>query len=132
MRISDWSSDVCSSDLRASGAGSPPGVCSECPAHMPGTTRRFLLWKRMDSLIQSITIYALPVLFGITLHEAAHGYVARLFGDPTAYQAGRVSINPIRHIDPIGTIMVPLVLLFGSKRLGIGGLLFGGGKPVPR
>ncbi|WP_353146643.1 site-2 protease family protein [Pollutimonas bauzanensis] len=85
----------------------------------------------MESLIQAITIYALPVLFGITLHEAAHGYVARMFGDPTAWQAGRISLNPIRHIDPMGTIVVPLVLLFSTKLLGGGGLLFGWAKPVP-
>lgn len=85
----------------------------------------------MDSLIQTITVYALPVLFGITLHEAAHGYVARLFGDPTAYLAGRISLNPVRHIDPMGTIVVPLVLLFSTKLLGGGGLLFGWAKPVP-
>jgi Zn-dependent protease len=85
----------------------------------------------MNSLIQTITIYALPVLFGITLHEAAHGYVARMFGDPTAHEAGRISLNPIRHIDPIGTIVVPLVLLFSTKLLGGGGLLFGWAKPVP-
>lgn len=85
----------------------------------------------MNSLIQTITVYALPVLFGITLHEAAHGYVARMFGDPTAWQAGRVTINPLKHIDPIGTIVVPLVLLFSTKLLGGGGLLFGWAKPVP-
>lgn len=85
----------------------------------------------MESLIQAITVYALPVLFGITLHEAAHGYVARMFGDPTAWQAGRISLNPIRHIDPVGTIVVPLVLLFSTKLLGGGGLLFGWAKPVP-
>lgn len=85
----------------------------------------------MDSLIQTIAVYALPVLFGITLHEAAHGYVARMFGDPTAYQAGRISLNPIRHIDMMGTIVVPLVLLFSSKLLGGAGLLFGWAKPVP-
>jgi len=85
----------------------------------------------MDSLIQTITVYALPVLFGITLHEAAHGYVARLFGDPTAWQMGRVTLNPIKHIDLIGTIVVPLVLLFSTKLLGGGGLLFGWAKPVP-
>lgn len=85
----------------------------------------------MDSLIQTITVYALPVLFGITLHEAAHGYVARMFGDPTAWQAGRISLNPIRHIDLVGTIIVPLVLLFSTKLLGGGGLLFGWAKPVP-
>jgi len=85
----------------------------------------------MQELIQTITVYAIPVLFGITLHEAAHGYVARLFGDPTAAQAGRISLNPIRHIDPMGTIVVPLVLLFTSKLLGGAGLLFGWAKPVP-
>jgi len=85
----------------------------------------------MSELIQTITVYALPVLFGITLHEAAHGYVARMFGDPTAWQAGRISLNPIRHIDPVGTIVVPLFLLFTTKILGGGGLLFGWAKPVP-
>lgn len=85
----------------------------------------------MSELIQTITVYALPVLFGITLHEAAHGYVARMFGDPTAWQAGRISLNPIRHVDPMGTIVVPLVLLLSTKLLGGGGLLFGWAKPVP-
>jgi len=85
----------------------------------------------MESLIQTITVYALPVLFGITLHEAAHGYVARMFGDPTAWQAGRISLNPLRHVDPMGTIVVPIVLLFTSKLMGGGGLLFGWAKPVP-
>ena len=84
----------------------------------------------MDNLIQTIAVYALPVLFAITLHEAAHGYVARHFGDPTAQQAGRISLNPLRHIDPMGTIVVPLVLLFTTKLMG-GGLLFGWAKPVP-
>lgn len=85
----------------------------------------------MESLIQTIAVYALPVLFGITLHEAAHGYVARMFGDPTAHEAGRISLNPIRHVDPIGTIAVPLFLLFSTKLLGGAGLLFGWAKPVP-
>src|SRR5690606_8883409 len=85
----------------------------------------------MSELIQTITVYALPVLFGITLHEAAHGYVARMLGDPTAWQAGRISLNPIRHIDPVGTIVVPLVLLFTTKLMGGAGLLFGWAKPVP-
>jgi len=85
----------------------------------------------MESLIQTITVYALPVLFGITLHEAAHGYVARLLGDPTAFEAGRISLNPVRHIDPVGTIAVPLFLLFSTKLLGGAGLLFGWAKPVP-
>jgi len=85
----------------------------------------------MDELIQTITVYALPVLFGITLHEAAHGYVARLLGDPTAFEAGRISLNPVRHIDPVGTIAVPLFLLFSTKLMGGAGLLFGWAKPVP-
>ncbi|MEZ2721896.1 site-2 protease family protein [Paenalcaligenes hominis] len=85
----------------------------------------------MESLIQTIAVYALPVLFGITLHEAAHGYVARYFGDPTADEAGRISLNPTRHIDPIGTIVVPLFLLISTKLLGGAGLLFGWAKPVP-
>ena len=81
----------------------------------------------MDNVIQALAIYALPVIFAITLHEAAHGYVARHFGDPTAWQLGRVSLNPIRHIDPVGTILVPgLILLFSG-----GGFLFGWAKPVP-
>jgi len=85
----------------------------------------------MDSLIQTITVFALPVLFGITLHEAAHGYVARMLGDPTAAEAGRISLNPVRHIDPVGTIVVPLALLFSTKLLGGAGILFGWAKPVP-
>ncbi len=85
----------------------------------------------MESLIQTIAVYAIPVLFGITLHEAAHGYVARFFGDPTAEQAGRISLNPIKHIDPVGTIAVPLFLLLTTKLLGGAGLLFGWAKPVP-
>lgn len=81
----------------------------------------------MDNVIQALAIYALPVIFAITLHEAAHGYVARHFGDPTAWQLGRVSLNPVRHIDPVGTILVPgLILLFSG-----GGFLFGWAKPVP-
>ncbi|MGI4815945.1 MAG: site-2 protease family protein [Janthinobacterium lividum] len=80
-----------------------------------------------DSLIQTIAVYALPVLFAITLHEAAHGYVARFFGDSTAYVLGRVSMNPARHIDPVGTIAMPLVLYFLTG----GAFLFGYAKPVP-
>jgi Zn-dependent protease len=84
----------------------------------------------MENLIQTLTVYALPVLFAITLHEAAHGYVARHFGDPTAALAGRISLNPLRHVDPVGTVIVPLALLLVSKLMG-GGLLFGWAKPVP-
>ncbi len=78
------------------------------------------------ALIQKIAVFALPVLFAITLHEAAHGYVARHFGDMTAYAAGRVSLNPLRHIELVGTIIVPLVCLLLP-----GGILFGWAKPVP-
>ncbi len=82
-------------------------------------------------LVQTIAIYALPVLFAITLHEAAHGYVARHFGDLTAYAQGRISLNPLRHIDPVGTILVPGVILVLSTLSGVGGFLFGWAKPVP-
>lgn len=85
----------------------------------------------MDSLIQAIAVYAIPVLFAITLHEAAHGYVAKLLGDNTAEQAGRITLNPIAHVDPIGTIALPLFLLLSSKLLGGAGFLFGWAKPVP-
>lgn len=80
---------------------------------------------QLDQLIQTIAIAAIPILFAITLHEAAHGYVARYFGDMTAYQQGRISLNPLRHIDPFGTIILPLL------SLALGGILFGWAKPVP-
>jgi Zn-dependent protease len=83
------------------------------------------------SLLETILLYAIPVLFAITLHEAAHGYVAKMFGDSTAYMLGRVTLNPIKHIDPVGTIAVPLGLLLLSKLAGGGGFLFGWAKPVP-
>jgi len=79
----------------------------------------------MDGIIQTITVYAIPVLLAITLHEAAHGYVARMFGDSTAYMLGRVTLNPVKHIDPIGTVLVPLVMVTLS------GFMFGWAKPVP-
>lgn len=82
------------------------------------------------TLVQTIAIYALPVIFAITLHEAAHGYVAKHFGDLTAYAAGRISLNPLRHIDPVGTVALPLILLAVSKLLGAG-IIFGWAKPVP-
>jgi len=85
----------------------------------------------MNTIIETIAIYAIPVLFAITLHEAAHGYVARMLGDPTAYLAGRISLNPIRHIDPIGTIVVPMVTLLSTQVMGGAGILFGWAKPVP-
>lgn len=77
------------------------------------------------NFIQMAAIYALPIIFAITLHEAAHGYVAKHFGDMTAYMMGRVSLNPLHHIDPIGTIVIPLV------SMALGGFLFGWAKPVP-
>ncbi len=84
----------------------------------------------MQDLVQTIAVYALPVLFAITVHEAAHGYVARMFGDNTAYAVGRVTLNPVKHIDPVGTILVPLLVLLMSS-LGGTGFLFGWAKPVP-
>jgi Zn-dependent protease len=81
----------------------------------------------ISNLIQTVLVYALPVLFAITLHEAAHGYVARYFGDNTAYMLGRVTLNPVKHIDPIGTIAMPLLLYFATS----GAFLFGYAKPVP-
>jgi Zn-dependent protease len=81
----------------------------------------------INQLAQTLAIYALPVLFAITLHEAAHGYVARHFGDMTAHAQGRISLNPGRHIDFIGTIVVPLVILLLSGYK----FLFGWAKPVP-
>ena len=78
-----------------------------------------------SQLIQTIALAAIPVLFAITLHEAAHGYVAKHFGDMTAYKAGRISLNPLHHIDPFGTILLPLLTLW------MGGILFGWAKPVP-
>lgn len=80
----------------------------------------------MDELIQKIAVYALPVLFAITLHEAAHAYAAKFFGDATAYMQGRMSLNPARHIDPFGTIIIPAILfMVGSP------VLIGYAKPVP-
>jgi Zn-dependent protease len=86
----------------------------------------------LSPLVQIVAIYALPVLFAITLHEAAHGYVARHYGDLTAHAQGRISLNPLRHIDLVGTIIVPLVILYFSARMmGGAGILFGWAKPVP-
>ena len=85
----------------------------------------------VSHFVQTIAIYALPVLFAITLHEAAHGYVARHFGDMTAFAQGRISLNPARHIDLVGTILVPIAILAASTLAGGAGLLFGWAKPVP-
>src|SRR5260221_10961829 len=106
-----------------------------CCAKEKARSRRFRS-KRSDKiaanmdvnqLVQTFAIYALPVLFAITLHEAAHGYVARHFGDMTAHAQGRISLNPVRHVDLVGTVLVPLAILF----LSAGHFLFGWGKPVP-
>lgn len=85
----------------------------------------------MHDLIPTLVIWALPVIFAITLHEAAHGYVARHFGDETAYLAGRISLNPLRHVDPVGTLLVPGAILVLAKILGGAPVLFGWAKPVP-
>ena len=77
------------------------------------------------SLPQMIAVWALPVLFAITLHEVAHGWAARMLGDPTAMMLGRLSLNPIKHVDPVGTILVPGLML------ALGGFIFGWAKPVP-
>ncbi len=79
----------------------------------------------MDNILVNFSIMAIPILLAITLHEAAHGYVANYFGDPTAKMMGRLTLNPIRHIDPIGTILMPLLLLL------VAGFMFGYAKPVP-
>ena len=81
----------------------------------------------VNHLVQTVAIYAIPVLFAITLHEAAHGYVARHFGDMTAHAQGRISLNPLRHIDWLGTAAVPLLILLMTS----GKFLFGWAKPVP-
>ncbi len=81
----------------------------------------------LSAMIQAVAIAALPIVLAITLHEAAHGYAARHFGDPTAYLEGRITANPFKHIDPIGTVVVPLAILL----LSTGGILFGWAKPVP-
>lgn len=85
----------------------------------------------MDESIARLAVIVLPVVLAITLHEAAHGYAALMKGDPTAWLAGRISANPVRHIDPVGTILVPLLMYFIGAMAGHEGLLFGWAKPVP-
>lgn len=80
----------------------------------------------MNELIQNFAVYVLPILFAITLHEAAHAFAAKYFGDTTAYVQGRMSLNPVRHIDPVGTLLIPILLYFASSPF-----LFGYAKPVP-
>ncbi len=77
------------------------------------------------NIMQRLAVWALPVLFAITVHEVAHGWVAQRFGDPTAKMLGRLTLNPIKHVDPVGTLLVPALLLY------FGGFLFGWAKPVP-
>jgi Zn-dependent protease len=81
----------------------------------------------IENTVRLIALYAIPGIFAITLHEAAHGYAARHFGDLTAYQAGRITLNPMRHIDPMGTIVIPILILIASQ----GKFAFGWAKPVP-
>ena len=78
-----------------------------------------------NQILEAITIWALPVIFAITLHEAAHGWVASKLGDPTARSLGRITVNPLKHIDIMGTVIVPLILIV------LGGFVFGWAKPVP-
>lgn len=85
----------------------------------------------MDFSLEAIVLWGVPVVFAITLHEAAHGYVAKLFGDRTAELLGRVTLNPIKHVDPIGTILVPGILLLTAKLAGGVPFIFGWAKPVP-
>jgi Zn-dependent protease len=81
----------------------------------------------IESIIQSITVFAIPLILGITLHEAAHAFAAKYYGDSTAYMLGRMTLNPIKHIDPVWTILVPIVMLLLSNFQ----FAFGGAKPVP-
>jgi len=85
----------------------------------------------MDNIIQTIAIWALPVLFAITLHEVAHGWVAKLLGDTTAQMLGRLTVNPFKHIDPVGTVLVPVGLLIFSALTPAPPFVFGWAKPVP-
>lgn len=81
--------------------------------------------EHSQDIITKIAVWALPILFAITLHEAAHGWVASKFGDKTALMMGRVTLNPLKHIDPVGTILLPILFLM------LGGFVFGWAKPVP-
>lgn len=80
----------------------------------------------IEGIVEQVAVWAIPLLTAITLHEAAHGYVAYRLGDPTAYQEKRVTLNPLRHIDPLGTILIPLLLLCTGSSF-----IFGYAKPVP-
>lgn len=98
-----------------------------CNAFTNALTHKVTFPVDISHLIQTVAIYALPVLFAITVHEAAHGFAARYFGDNTAWMLGRVTLNPVPHIDPMGTILMPLLLYFATS----GAFLFGYAKPVP-
>jgi Zn-dependent protease len=108
--------------------------CSDCDgcrkiaanAGLPVRSVKIVGMNELDTIVRTVTVYAIPVLFAISLHEAAHGYVARYFGDPTASDAGRLSLNPGRHIDPFGTILLPLMLYLSPLHVP-----FGYAKPVP-
>ena len=82
-------------------------------------------------LIERIAIIATPIVLAITLHEAAHGWAAWRLGDSTARDLGRLSINPLKHVDPIGTVVVPLLMVIGSRAAGMDLVVFGWAKPVP-
>jgi Zn-dependent protease len=84
-----------------------------------------------ETVLRALTVYIVPTLFAITLHEVAHGWVAKKLGDNTAFSLGRLTINPIKHIDPIGTILVPLMCVLGAALVGASPMLFGWAKPVP-
>ncbi|MDB5816194.1 MAG: site-2 protease family protein [Rhodocyclales bacterium] len=85
----------------------------------------------MSQIILDIALWALPVILAITLHEAAHGYVARMFGDPTAYEQGRITLNPLKHIDPVGTVLLPGAIVLMNAFTGAQFPPFGWAKPVP-
>jgi Zn-dependent protease len=84
-----------------------------------------MMGGNLGTTLANVTTWVLPIIFAVTFHEAAHGFVARLFGDDTALRAGRVTFNPLRHIDPVGTVLLPALLLVTS------GFMFGYAKPVP-
>lgn len=85
----------------------------------------------MDFSLATIVFWGVPMVLAITLHEAAHGYVARMFGDQTAWMLGRVTLNPIKHVDPVGTLLIPGALVLVSKLTGAPLFIFGWAKPVP-
>lgn len=85
----------------------------------------------MADFLLNVALWAFPVVMAITLHEAAHGYVARLFGDPTAHEQGRITLNPLKHIDPVGTLLVPGGIVLMNAITGAGFPPFGWAKPVP-